>query len=87
MNVDTIEQDREDATRKVRCPVCKAPEGKKCRLDGFGPYATGVRAHTGRYLLAASRGLVPLLPGTSDKQSGAGGGGAGSPTTRGGGDG
>ncbi len=58
-----VEQDREDAVQKVTCPVCKSKPGKKCRMNDLARYTNGMRSHTGRYLLAASAGLVPLLPG------------------------
>lgn len=65
-----VEQDRETATRDLRCRVCKAGPGKPCvgtkRRTRFtaGTFEMEI-SHTGRYRAAAKRSLVPALPGES----------------------
>jgi mannose-6-phosphate isomerase class I len=54
------EHRRELLVRSVRCPVCLVAPGKTCRFEK-GTSVT-VRAHTGRYNVAAEQGLVPPLP-------------------------
>lgn len=63
MSAKMTEQDREDAARSVPCQVCKAKPNDKCTMGDLSRHTNGMRSHTARYLLAASRGLVPLLPG------------------------
>jgi hypothetical protein len=58
--VTDVENVREAWTRTVSCPVCDRGPGERCVYPRPG---TRERCHTGRYLLAASKGLVPLLPG------------------------
>ena len=54
------EHDREDRVRTVRCPVCKAAPGKRCRYSWGAHWWS---SHVGRYDLACRRGLVPALGG------------------------
>lgn len=58
-NARWIERQREMKVREVKCPVCFVDPGETC----FPVLLSWGVAHTGRYRLAASRGLVPLLPG------------------------
>jgi hypothetical protein len=63
--VSDVENVREAWTRTVSCPVCDRGPGELCVYPSTwtGHFGVTHRAHTGRYLLAASKGLVPLLPG------------------------
>lgn len=53
-----IERDREQQTKRVKCPVCPAESGETCEPI----VANRLYSHTGRYRLAAQVGLVPPLP-------------------------
>jgi hypothetical protein len=55
-SVAEVERAREGLVRTVRCPVCDAPPSNVC--DDGGYYS-----HTGRYDLAASKGLVSPMAG------------------------
>jgi hypothetical protein len=54
-----VEKDREDLTRTLPCPSCRARKGARCRYDG----RLGSVSHTGRYDLAAQALLVPKMAG------------------------
>ena len=55
------EFERELAVRTLTCPTCGAERDRRCV---YGPgRAAGAYSHTGRYNLAADRGLVPALGG------------------------
>jgi len=53
------EQGRELVVRTLTCPVCEVQSPWRCTYGGY----EGKYSHTGRYNLAAGRGLVPELGG------------------------
>lgn len=65
LSVFKIDQIRNDQVRRVRCPVCAVMPGDRCE----GSPTFYFYSHTGRYLLAASMGLVPLLPGDTEEST------------------
>jgi len=56
VSVAQIEARRERTVRAVDCPICGAEPGNVCD-------ETPDHSHTGRYLAAVERGLVPAMPG------------------------
>jgi len=62
-DVAPVDRAREVCVRMVACPICSARAGSYCHYDGETEVCQSAYSHTGRYLAAVERGLVPAMPG------------------------